>query len=90
VAFITGIVRRFFHPSAIDEMLSVFVPMLNGTDLDVCIYVSCENTNSFILFHYVEFTLITILHVNFSSAKPSSVLSTYAFPRVGIRQFVHV
>jgi proteasome activator subunit 4 len=26
---------RFFHPAAIDEMLSVFLPMLNGTNLDV-------------------------------------------------------
>ncbi|KAK0473258.1 hypothetical protein IW261DRAFT_1553160 [Armillaria novae-zelandiae] len=26
--------RRFFHPAAIDEMLSTFVPQFNGTDLD--------------------------------------------------------
>ncbi|KAF7437108.1 hypothetical protein PC9H_003942 [Pleurotus ostreatus] len=26
--------RRFFHPAAIEEMLSTFVPLINGTDLD--------------------------------------------------------
>ncbi|KAK0456353.1 hypothetical protein EV421DRAFT_1699087 [Armillaria borealis] len=26
--------RKFFHPAAIDEMLSTFVPQFNGTDLD--------------------------------------------------------
>jgi proteasome activator subunit 4 len=28
--------RRFFHPAAIDEMLSVFVPQINWNLLDVC------------------------------------------------------
>ena len=32
---ITSVVRRFFHPEAIDEMLSVFLPLMNGTELDV-------------------------------------------------------
>jgi hypothetical protein len=27
--------RRFFHPAAIDEMLSTFIPLFNGTSLDV-------------------------------------------------------
>ncbi|KAJ8514936.1 hypothetical protein ONZ45_g7571 [Pleurotus djamor] len=26
--------RRFFHPAAIEEMLSTFVPLINGTNLD--------------------------------------------------------
>ncbi|KAI0322289.1 hypothetical protein OF83DRAFT_1094493 [Amylostereum chailletii] len=34
MGYIAGTVRRFFHPAAVDEMLSVFVPMLNGTALD--------------------------------------------------------
>ena len=27
--------RRFFHPAAIQEMLSIFVPLLDGSKLDV-------------------------------------------------------
>lgn len=27
--------RKFFHPAAIDEMLSTFLPQLDGTKLDV-------------------------------------------------------
>ncbi|KAK7691509.1 hypothetical protein QCA50_004908 [Cerrena zonata] len=31
---IANSVRRFFHPAAIDEMLSTFVPLIDGTDLN--------------------------------------------------------
>ncbi|KZV77572.1 hypothetical protein PENSPDRAFT_621096 [Peniophora sp. CONT] len=31
---IASVVRRFFHPAAIDEMLTVFLPLMNGTELD--------------------------------------------------------
>ncbi|KDQ54765.1 hypothetical protein JAAARDRAFT_71570 [Jaapia argillacea MUCL 33604] len=34
MGYIAENVRRFFHPAAIDEMLSTFLPMFNGTDLD--------------------------------------------------------
>jgi proteasome activator subunit 4 len=27
--------RKFFHPAAINEMLSTFLPLLDGTKLDV-------------------------------------------------------
>ncbi|EMD41658.1 hypothetical protein CERSUDRAFT_110231 [Gelatoporia subvermispora B] len=33
MGYIAQTVRRFFHPAAIDEMLSTFVPMLNGSNL---------------------------------------------------------
>ena len=33
---IASVVRRFFHPAAVDEMLSAFLPLMNGTELDVC------------------------------------------------------
>lgn len=33
MGYIAENVRRFFHPAAIDEMLSTFVPTINGTDL---------------------------------------------------------
>ncbi|KAF7306649.1 Membrane protein [Mycena indigotica] len=34
MGYIAANSRRFFHPAAINEMLSVFVPLINGTDLD--------------------------------------------------------
>lgn len=39
MGYIAGVSRRFFHPAAIDDMLSTFVPLINGTDLDVRCYV---------------------------------------------------
>ncbi|OCH96655.1 hypothetical protein OBBRIDRAFT_787227 [Obba rivulosa] len=33
MGYIAQSVRRFFHPAAIDDMLSTFVPLLNGTNL---------------------------------------------------------
>ncbi|KAL4243081.1 BLM10 family protein [Abortiporus biennis] len=33
MGYIAESVRRFFHPAAIDEMLSTFVPLMNGTSL---------------------------------------------------------
>ncbi|KAJ7042558.1 hypothetical protein C8F04DRAFT_1076309 [Mycena alexandri] len=34
MGYIAANTQRFFHPAASNEMLSVFVPLLNGTDLD--------------------------------------------------------
>ncbi|KAJ6574791.1 hypothetical protein B0H19DRAFT_1254444 [Mycena capillaripes] len=34
MGYIAANSRRFFHPAATNEMLSVFVPLLNATDLD--------------------------------------------------------
>ncbi|KAG1867785.1 hypothetical protein DFJ58DRAFT_859984 [Suillus subalutaceus] len=34
MGYIADISRRFFHPAAIEEMLSTFLPGFNGTDLD--------------------------------------------------------
>jgi proteasome activator subunit 4 len=35
MGFIASHARRFFHPAVIEEMLSEFVPLLDGTKLDV-------------------------------------------------------
>jgi len=35
MGYIAENVQRFFHPAAIDEMLSTFVPLMNGTSLSV-------------------------------------------------------
>lgn len=35
MGYIADNARRFFHPAAINEMLSTFVPLIDGTKLDV-------------------------------------------------------
>lgn len=35
MGYIAEIARRFFHPAAIDAMLETFLPLMNGTSLDV-------------------------------------------------------
>lgn len=35
MGYIADTLRRFFHPAAIDEMLSTFVPLISGTSLNV-------------------------------------------------------
>ena len=37
MGYIADNVRRFFHPAAVEEMLSAFVPQVNGTELNVCL-----------------------------------------------------
>lgn len=35
MGYIAEVVHRFFHPAATEEMLATFVPLVNGTVLDV-------------------------------------------------------
>ena len=39
---IAGTAQRFFHPATIDQMLETFVPLINGTDLNVCLNYTAE------------------------------------------------
>ena len=39
---IASTVQRFFHPAAIDQMLETFVPLINGTNLNVCLNLTRE------------------------------------------------
>ncbi|KAI0828367.1 hypothetical protein BC628DRAFT_1417934 [Trametes gibbosa] len=51
MGYIAENVRRFFHPAAIDEMLSTFLPMLNGTSL-----------NSILASQYYMLTFLPLSH----------------------------
>lgn len=44
LGYIAGNSRKFFHPAAIEDMLSTFVPLMDGTNLDVrsCALYSVE------------------------------------------------
>jgi hypothetical protein len=35
MGYIADHARRFFHPAAIEEMLSTFVPLIDGSQVDV-------------------------------------------------------
>jgi hypothetical protein len=39
---IASTVQRFFHPAATDQMLETFVPLINGTNLNVCSNYTAE------------------------------------------------
>ncbi|KAL7285721.1 hypothetical protein ACG7TL_000826 [Trametes sanguinea] len=51
MGYIADNVRRFFHPAAIDEMLSTFLPMMNGTNL-----------NSILASQYYMLTFLPLSH----------------------------
>ncbi|KAI0639143.1 hypothetical protein C8Q77DRAFT_1152142 [Trametes polyzona] len=51
MGYIAEIVRRFFHPAAIDEMLSTFLPGMNGTSL-----------NSILATQYYMLTFLPLSH----------------------------
>ncbi|KAI0336090.1 hypothetical protein GY45DRAFT_1316150 [Cubamyces sp. BRFM 1775] len=51
MGYIADNVRRFFHPAAIDEMLSTFLPMMNGTSL-----------NSILASQYYMLTFLPLSH----------------------------
>ncbi|KAI0374438.1 hypothetical protein BV20DRAFT_1049238 [Pilatotrama ljubarskyi] len=51
MGYIAENVRRFFHPAAIDEMLSTFLPMMNGTSL-----------NSILASQYYMLTFLPLSH----------------------------
>jgi hypothetical protein len=36
MGMIASTVQRFYHPAATDQMLETFVPLINGTSLNVC------------------------------------------------------
>jgi len=46
MGYIADNVRRFFHPAATEEMLTTFVPRVNGTELNVCPPPMSPNTHS--------------------------------------------
>ena len=47
MGYIAETVRRFYHPAAIDEMLSTFIPMINGTNLNVSGVSAHEITSTY-------------------------------------------
>ena len=88
MGYIAENIRRFFHPAAIDEMLSTFLPMMNGTSLNVST-AQWPRLSGVDAFH-VEHPRLTILYVDFPAAITSSILSSHALPSLGVHQLLHV
>lgn len=42
MGMIASTVQRFYHPAATDQMLETFVPLINGTNLNVCSNYTAE------------------------------------------------
>jgi proteasome activator subunit 4 len=83
--------RRFFHPAAIDEMLSTFVPLIDGTSLDVrspLPFLIAMVPDITLL--YAEYTLVAILPFDVSSHHASTILSTHVIPSMGVHQLLYV
>jgi hypothetical protein len=81
MGYVADNARRFFHPSVIDEMLSTFVPLINGTSLDVCprtVFPSSLDSTFF-----TEHSVVPILSVDLLTFDTSSVLSSYVVSTVG-------
>lgn len=89
MGYIAENVRRFFHPAAIDEMLSTFLPMMNGPNLNVSVAwwrTKFSNINA----SRAEHPRLPILHVDFLAPITPPIVSAHALPSMGVRQLLHV
>ena len=88
---IAQIVRRFFHPAAIDEMLSTFLPSVDGNNLSVSSHHNCiRGLTPFMCLLLPEYPSITILHADVLAAFTPSILPPHALPTMGIRELLYV
>lgn len=89
MGYIADNVRRFFHPAAIEEMLSTFVPRVNGTELNVRPRLPTYpgNTLPNVL---LECSSVTVLHANLPPSDTPSIVSPYVVQNMGIGEFLYV
>lgn len=90
MGYIADSVRRFFHPAAIEEMLSTFLPLVNGTELNVCPHLSLVSSKTFSLHASPECSGVTILHANLPPTDTPSIISPYVIQSMGIGEFLYV
>jgi hypothetical protein len=83
-------VRKFFHPAAIDAMLETFVPLINGTSLDVRVpHIPFPPWPEYDR-HVVEHPILPVLSVDIPTVVTPAVLPSHAIPIVGVDQLLHV
>jgi len=79
--------RKFFHPAAINEMLSTFLPQLDGTKLDVRLSIlEMRHFTDILSGHLV----IPLLSNDIPPVKPPTTLPPHVVPRVGVAQLLQV
>ena len=88
MGYIAENVRRFFHPAAIDEMLATFLPMMNGTSLNVS--AVWRLVSHAVDTPYVEHPRLAILHVDFLAPLTPSIIPPYALSHLAVCQLIHV
>lgn len=87
MGYIAENARRFFHPAAINDMLSTFVPNINGTDLNVSLLPTLTpNTLTF----YTERPILPVLPPYLPTFDTSTILSSHAPPDVGVHEFLRL
>lgn len=89
MGYIADNLRRFFHPAAIEEMLSTFLPRVNGTELNVRPHLPPILESPFLTYP-PEYSSVAILYVNLPPADTPSIVSPYAFQNMGIGEFLYV
>lgn len=79
--------RKFFHPAAIDEMLSTFVPLIDGTSLNVRIILLHSDRHAYASLDHPR---LSILHAELPPHYPPSIILAHALSHLALAQFVHV
>jgi proteasome activator subunit 4 len=87
MGYIAENARKFFHPAAINEMLSTFLPQMDGTELDVSFMKLSEPA---VLTLVIDDSFISILSHNFLATITPSILSPYDVSFVGVLQLLQV
>ena len=89
MGYIAESIRRFYHPAAIDEMLSTFLPLMNGTSLSVS-----RNTHAtldgLICLIVTECISNPVLPLDVPPDVTSAVVSSNALPHLGVDELVYV
>lgn len=83
MGYIAANSRKFFHPAASNEMLSVFVPLLNGTDLDVSSHL-CPEQLLMVLDDFPAHSCSPILLAQFPPPVAPSNLLAHAIQNMGV------
>lgn len=91
MGYVAEHVRRFYHPATIDEMLSTFLPLMNGTSLSVSDIllsnVGQQRLNNGIT---TEHASNTILSPDILANVTSAILPPDTIQGMGIDKLIHV
>jgi hypothetical protein len=91
MGYIAENARKFFHPAAINEMLSTFLPQMDGTELDVSfLFFFMKLSEPAVLTLIIDDSFISILSHNFLATITPPILSPHDVSFVGVLQLLQV